>query len=220
MEKKKLNLIFGGDLTVGNDSKTYMSGVTDLLDCADVRMAHLETAYVKDATGQVCFEVDHTIKSVDPSNWTGTLDSLQGHLDLVTLAGNHFYDFGEQGVMDTLDWLDQHGILHTGGGRNIVQALQPAFLEKDGVKFGILAYNALGPKYSFAAGDKGGCAYVNFVRALKPVREDTAYHENDIYDFKKPVYRKAGEYDCENFPDAASLIKMAEEVAELKKIVI
>lgn len=42
--------------------------------------------------------------------------------DLVTLANNHVYDYGEEGLISTLDTLDDAGILYVGAGRNLEEA--------------------------------------------------------------------------------------------------
>lgn len=40
----------------------------------------------------------------------------------VTLANNHFRDFGDEGVLNTLSELSAHGIDHVGGGKNLTDA--------------------------------------------------------------------------------------------------
>ena len=47
--------------------------------------------------------------------------------DLVTLANNHTYDYGEQGLIDTLDTLDGIGMPHVGAGRNLEEAIRPQY---------------------------------------------------------------------------------------------
>ena len=42
--------------------------------------------------------------------------------DLVTLANNHVYDYGEEGLISTLDTLDDAGIPYVGAGRNLEEA--------------------------------------------------------------------------------------------------
>lgn len=205
MENKKLTLIFGGDTSVGDNSAKYFSGVIPMLESADVRMAQLETPYGK--------EVSEFVK---PDRTTKVLEPLIGHFDLMTLSGNHFYDLGEIGVKDTIDWLDEHNIVRAGGDLNIDLASKPAFYEKGGVRFGVLAYNAVGPKSSFAGSDKGGDACVNFTRAMVPVEEDTSRHENDVYDFKKSIHFE-GDVWLQNFMDPTSLIKMSDEIAQARK---
>src|SRR4029079_1825176 len=45
-------------------------------------------------------------------------------------------------ILETLKVLDRHGIAHTGGGANIVEAHKPAIVERKGVKIGFLQYTA------------------------------------------------------------------------------
>ena len=53
-------------------------------------------------------------------------------VDIVGLANNHAYDFGEQGLIDTFDTLNGAGILYVGAGKNIEEAKSPVYMEKDG----------------------------------------------------------------------------------------
>src|SRR2546426_985152 len=56
---------------------------------------------------------------------------------LVTLANNHTLDFEEQGLLDTLRWLDAAGIAHAGAGRNSEEAALPALVEAGGLRVGL-----------------------------------------------------------------------------------
>ncbi len=206
MSSKKLTFIFGGDTSVGDDSAKYFQGVAPMLKAADVRMAQLETPYAKEISEYA--SASRNLKVLEP---------MVGLFDLMTLSGNHFYDLGEGGVKDTIEWLDSKGIAHAGGGSNLAEAKQPAFFEKDGVKFGVLAYNAVGPKSSFAGPDKGGDAFVNFTRGHIPVDEDVSRHECDNYDFKKPVHID-GDFNRDNFADPTSLLSMADDIAALRPL--
>lgn len=60
--------------------------------------------------------------------------------DVMSFASNHTMDYGEEGLFDTLDLLNQHGILVTGAGKNLEEARKPAIIERCGVKVGFLAY--------------------------------------------------------------------------------
>lgn len=42
--------------------------------------------------------------------------------DMVTLANNHFYDYGEHGVINTINYCKAHNIDYVGGGKNINEA--------------------------------------------------------------------------------------------------
>ena len=62
-------------------------------------------------------------------------------IDLVTLANNHALDFGTDALVDTLDTLDQAGILHVGAGRNLDEAKEPVIAELKGMKIGFMTYD-------------------------------------------------------------------------------
>lgn len=60
-------------------------------------------------------------------------------VDIVSLANNHAYDYGQEALLDSLDTLDGEGIVHVGAGRNLEDAMAPAYFEVHGTKIGILA---------------------------------------------------------------------------------
>src|SRR5262245_55068537 len=55
---------------------------------------------------------------------------------IVSLANNHILDFGERGLLDTIDALDAAGIAHCGAGENRAAARRPAVVEVNGLKLG------------------------------------------------------------------------------------
>lgn len=59
-----------------------------------------------------------------------------GHIEVVGVANNVAY--GPANILRSLAVLDANHILHTGGGKNLEQAHQPAILERGGVRFGFL----------------------------------------------------------------------------------
>ena len=205
MAKGDLTLLFGGDTRFGLNCEWMFRGVEALLADADLRMVQLEEPFLARAT-----------ETVGPDRTTAALEPLKGRIDLVTLSGNHFYDLGEDGVRDTLDWCRKSGIACCGGGRDLAEAEKPAFAEKNGVRVGVLAWNAVGPKQSFAGAHKGGTSFVDFTRAYVPAEpEDEARLENDVWSLKKP-FRLEGDYLGRNFPDPAALDRMAAQVAAAK----
>lgn len=60
-------------------------------------------------------------------------------VDLVSLANNHAYDYGEVSLLDTLDILDEAGIARIGGGKNIEEASAPFVIELDDYKVAVIA---------------------------------------------------------------------------------
>lgn len=203
----KQTLIFGGDFTLGKDPEFYMQGVNDLLDSADIRMFQLEEPFL-----------DELVEGAPPERLTKTLDCVIGKVDLVTLPGNHFYDFGEPGVKDTIAWCERNGIAHAGGGFNSADAKKPAFYEKDGVKIGVIAYDCIGSKKVFASEDRGGAAGINFIRGFVPCSMLDQKHtrlEHDVWELKKPIPINE---DCMafNFIDVDAYMEFAEDCRQAK----
>ena len=56
-------------------------------------------------------------------------------IDLVTLANNHVYDFGEDAFLDMIESLDEYKIPHIGAGKNIEEAKKPYYFIINGYKF-------------------------------------------------------------------------------------
>lgn len=48
-------------------------------------------------------------------------------VDIVSLANNHCYDFGEAGLLDTLNTLKEAKIPYAGAGRNLEEAVKPVY---------------------------------------------------------------------------------------------
>lgn len=87
----------------------------------------------------------------------------------VTLANNHFRDYGQVGVEDTLAACDKYGIDHIGGGKNIEDAQRVLFKTINGQKLAIV--NVCENEWSIAGGDHGGSASLNPVRNYYAIQE-------------------------------------------------
>ena len=60
-------------------------------------------------------------------------------VDLVSLANNHAYDYGEQALLDTFSTLEGAGIPYVGAGRNIEEAKKPVYLIANGMKIAVVS---------------------------------------------------------------------------------
>lgn len=59
-------------------------------------------------------------------------------VDIVSIANNHAYDYGEDAFLDTLDYLKEYGISCVGGGRNISEARKPYYFIANGYKIAFI----------------------------------------------------------------------------------
>jgi poly-gamma-glutamate capsule biosynthesis protein CapA/YwtB (metallophosphatase superfamily) len=67
----------------------------------------------------------------DELKWAG--------FNLVSTANNHAYDFGEQGLLSTLNALDKAGLAHAGTGANLALARAPAYVDTGKGRFALVA---------------------------------------------------------------------------------
>ena len=128
-----------------------------VLDAADLRVINLECAITTHEN-----RWNRTPKTfhfrADPSRAVEVLRAAR--IDACSLANNHTLDFEEEGLLDTLQYLDAAGIRHAGAGRNLEEAARPAILDApDGEKVALLAFTDNEPP--FAAGvDRLGTNYL------------------------------------------------------------
>jgi len=138
-----------------------------LAPCFDSSRAALRAADL--AIGHV--EVPHTTRGIQQKTAVPAPPADPRHLealpeagfDLITLAANHAYDQGDPGVRDTIDTLRGLGLATVGTGMTLAEARQPAVVERQGLRFGVLSYNTVGPAESWAGPAKAGCAYLRVI---------------------------------------------------------
>ncbi len=70
------------------------------------------------------------------------------------LANNHIFDYGERGLLETIEALDTRNFLHAGAGRNLEEAARPVMLDCAGVRLGVLC--AADPRYHAATNTSAG----------------------------------------------------------------
>ncbi len=153
MPNKSLTMLAVGDIILGPSPDDLFQYTASVLQEADITLGQLEVPYT---------ERDTNIFTIDrhPDHLNGLASA---GFDAVTFAGNHIWDAGVPGIVDTLEWLERHHIACTGGGMTLSEAKRPAILERDGTRFGFLTYNCVGPKESWATSKRPGCSYVHVI---------------------------------------------------------
>ena len=92
-----------------------------------------------------------------------------GGFSMVTLANNHFNDFGIQGVKDTLEECAKNGIDTVGGGLNLSEASRVVYRDIKGVKFAFI--NCCEHEFSIATNDSGGSNPLNPIKQYYAIQE-------------------------------------------------
>ena len=152
-----MKLLIGADLVptkqteqlfIEQDEKTLLGGVSGLIKKADRVLVNLECALTKS---------ENAIKKFGPNLKADPrcADALKafGVTDVV-LSNNHVFDFGVQGLQDTLAHLERVGIVYTGVGENDTLSRKPHIIEADGKKVGVI--NVCEHEYTYALPDRMG----------------------------------------------------------------
>ena len=87
----------------------------------------------------------------------------------VTLANNHFYDYGEEGALTTIEDLKNAGIDYVGAGRNIHEASETLYKVIKGKRFAFI--NCCEHEYSVATEKSAGSNPINPVRQYYAIVE-------------------------------------------------
>lgn len=118
----------GGQMSDGISQVTL-----DEMNGVDVMVVNNEFPYTERGTRQAdkqyTFHADYS--TVSYLNDMGA--------DVAIVANNHVFDFGEQGLLDTLDTLNVAGIHPVGAGRNIEEASRPVYYIVNDIKIAIVA---------------------------------------------------------------------------------
>ncbi len=65
---------------------------------------------------------------------------------MVACANNHSYDFGENGVLTNIRYLDEYNMPHAGTGRDLSQARSPAYLDTPKGRVALISVTSSGPQ--------------------------------------------------------------------------
>lgn len=152
-----VTLLFAGDIYLSShvlnayDKAGGISGVLDAglrsaIGAADIFMANEEFPFSD--RGTAAEEKEYTFRL--PTARVSLLQEIGP--DIVALANNHAFDYGEEALLDTCRVLDGAGILRVGAGADIEEAKALRVIETKGRRIGFLAASRVIPDYSWAAG--------------------------------------------------------------------
>ena len=108
--------------------------VAELVSGADITVDDFECPVVDDFTVN-----DGVVFSIDPAVLPRLRDTYG--VDVATLAANHLFDRGTPGFLETLQQFEDAGIPTTGAGADLESALEPAYVDVNGLTFGFVAFN-------------------------------------------------------------------------------
>jgi poly-gamma-glutamate capsule biosynthesis protein CapA/YwtB (metallophosphatase superfamily) len=176
------------------DPEAAFALCADVFQAADINFFNCEGVYTDRV---VNVPSQHTPSSTTPENframaWAG--------FNVCSLANNHGYDRGAEGLLDTIDLARSHDVAVSGAGRNIEEARTPAIVERKGTKVAFLSYNCVGPVEFAAQHDRPGDA---------PMRVSTVYQAIE--------YQPGTPCKILTFADPEDLAALKEDIAKAKE---
>ena len=158
-----ITLLATGDLVLETpDATALLAEAAPALAEGDLVIGHLEVPHVHAAR---VLTTDVPALPAPPS----ALDAVAAAgFDVLTLAGNHIYDFGPEGIAETQRHCADRGMQTAGAGADLDAALAPAVVERGGRRIAVLSINCVGPRDSWATSLKPGAAYIEVVTHYEP----------------------------------------------------
>jgi len=159
--------------------------VLDRLRAADFCYAHLETnfGHFSEVSAPSRSDQVGTYLLTDPQV---AVDLKAAGVDLVSLANNHSFDFGEKGLLATIDHCDEAGLAHAGTGRDLEEAREPSYLETPQGRVAMVSLSSGNKPHEWATPPKSTLAGRPGVNSLRPVVRFT------VDDETATVLRKMG----------------------------
>lgn len=145
--------------------------IKEITDKVDYSILNLEAPIIKGDEKPIC--------KFGP-NLKAPLNALNGVVGMgfnaVTLASNHFRDYGDDGIIHTISLLDNAGLDHVGGGRSFQEAKKVLIksLNEETISF----INCCEHEFSIASNEHGGSMPLDIVeisRLIKEARNKTDY---------------------------------------------
>ena len=139
-----IKLFFAGDCNLADhfeefvgDSFDYPFRMFSWFALGDISMVNLEGPVTRGGR-----KVEKEFNFKIPPKYLQTI--VNGGIDIVSIANNHIFDFGSEGLIETIQFLDSVGIKHVGAGKGLEEARRPVIFELKGMRIGFLAYFGLG----------------------------------------------------------------------------
>lgn len=181
---------FAGDFNFANDwctteyKRKQPGGIEDCfskqlleeMNASDILIMNNEFTY--SSRGKALEGKDYTFRAEpDSVNWL-----LAFGTDLVTLANNHVYDYGAEGLLDTMSYLNRSGIAYVGAGKNIDEASKIVSFVANGRKIAFVSATEIERSTNYTKeateAECGVLKTLNPDKFLKVI--DRANQENDI----------------------------------------
>ena len=149
-----ITLAVVGQALIEHDPRQYLEAplatVAPLLATADAVFTNLEVAVAGPGCDCRPTRDDVFFHGAGPE----VLDYLaELGVSLLSLANNHSWDYGDAGIMATIEEAAERGFTYAGTGRTLTEAIAPAYRDIGGLRVGMLALATVNSPPDAAATD-------------------------------------------------------------------
>jgi len=157
----------------------------DLIRSADVSIANLELLFHDYESSWAWSHGTYTRsdpKNLEELKWMG--------FDAVFTANNHSFDFSEGGFLTTLKYLNELGIPHGGGGKDLDHARAPGYVDSPGGRVAVMSAASTYTEVSragFGRSDFPGRPGINALR-----KQTVNYVTRELFDAMRKANQELG----------------------------
>lgn len=146
-ENETTTLVFGGDICFADNYLTmeYMASTgSSLSECIDPALIdQMQLADITFMNNEFTISDRGTPMAGKKYTFRAKTENTalyqQLGVNIVSLANNHAFDYGEEAFLDTLDTLKAYGVAYFGGGRDLDEAMKPQYYIVNGRKIAFVA---------------------------------------------------------------------------------
>jgi poly-gamma-glutamate capsule biosynthesis protein CapA/YwtB (metallophosphatase superfamily) len=189
-----------GDLAPDRDDPdSCFEATRTLLQDAELVFGQLETSFA--TRGTRLPQARHAVMA-QPA---GAAALARAGFDVISFAGNHCLDWGNEAFLETLQHLADAGLDVVGAGADIVAARRPVYRTlADGTRVALLAYCSILPQAYWAEARRPGCApmrahtlyeQIEHDQPGTPARIRTFAHAKDLAAMQEDIHRARREAD-------------------------
>ena len=176
-----MNILVAGDfcpryrvvpMLEGESFATVLGDVKSIVSAADYSIVNFECPVVADYESPIIKQgpsLKCTLNSVKAIKWVG--------FNCVTLANNHFRDYGDDGVKNTIATCSENGLDIVGGGLSLKEASKVLYKNINGKKIAIV--NCCEHEFSIAAESRAGANPLNPVKQYYAIK-DARLNANNV----------------------------------------
>lgn len=108
------------------------------------------------------------------------------NIDAVSIANNHIFDLGREGLQNTIELLKRNNILFFGAGMNNKEASVPVIIKKNNKSIALLGYCSDSTGYGYLPIAKDNTSGVNHLNINKVLNDIRIAKQNNDYVFVLP----------------------------------